>query len=395
MNFDGKTTVAKINGDTYDIIEALIDITPQAINQVKPNINKLINLTGNAYKDALLIAAYIRKNIVYKQDGYNNQNIQLPGRLINTKKGDCKSFSLLFCSMMKAAGHEAGYRFASYRPNKIPTHVYNWILYKNNLLTFDTCVKTLKESPRHTYIKDMNINYLSAPELTIPEFADALIKKGLTKAQIGPMIQAEVDRRNALYQATKNTGFLDRIKETGKKVTLAPARIAFLALVRLNFRSLATRFVLLGQKDSKEFWEEYGGEYDALQRAIDAGKNKRPVGGEGTRKIGNIIYGPEGGGGGGGESGGGKGIMDYVKYLGPAAIVIEAIVKLFKKKEVKDPNKDNLEQTKQDFDLPEPSEKEKLAMQTAETSFKPSPLLIGGVIAAGILVYLLIKKKRK
>ena len=162
MNFDGKKILAKPNGNTYDIIDALVNISPQAIQQVKPKINTLINVTGNAYKDALQVAAYIRKNIKYKADGYENQNIQLPGRVLNdTKQADCKTFSLLFLSMMKAAGHKAGYRFASYRPNKIPTHVYNWIIYNNNLLTFDTCVSHLKESPRHTYTKDMDVNYLT------------------------------------------------------------------------------------------------------------------------------------------------------------------------------------------------------------------------------------------
>ena len=167
MEYDGKKILAKPNGNTYDIIEALINITPQALQQVKPSIKKLVPITGNALIDAKTIGKYIRKNITYKADGYESQNIQLPGRLINgTKVGDCKSFSLLFCSMMKAAGHTCGYRFASYRKNKIPTHVYNWVLdNEKNFYTFDTCVKTFKESPRHTYIKDMDVNYLTgSPE---------------------------------------------------------------------------------------------------------------------------------------------------------------------------------------------------------------------------------------
>jgi transglutaminase-like putative cysteine protease len=102
MEYNGKKILAKPNGNTYDIIEALINITPQAIQQVKSKINTLVKLTGNAYIDAKTIAKFIRDNVTYKADGYENQNIQLPGRLVNgTKLGDCKSFSLLFVSMMK------------------------------------------------------------------------------------------------------------------------------------------------------------------------------------------------------------------------------------------------------------------------------------------------------
>ena len=123
MKYDGKTVLAKPDANTFDIIEALVKISPTGVKQVKPYYNDLINFTGDAKLDALLVSNFIRKNITYKADGYDKQNIQLPGRLLKgTKLGDCKSFSLLFYSLMTAAGHKAGYRFASYRKNKIPTH---------------------------------------------------------------------------------------------------------------------------------------------------------------------------------------------------------------------------------------------------------------------------------
>jgi hypothetical protein len=79
-----------------------------------------------------------------------------------TKEADCKSFSLAFFSLMSAAGYKVGYRFASYRKNKIPTHVYNWFIDNDkNFYTFDTCIKNFKESKRFTFIKDMQVNYLT------------------------------------------------------------------------------------------------------------------------------------------------------------------------------------------------------------------------------------------
>ena len=238
MDFNGKKILAKPNGNTYDIIDALINITPQAIQQVKPKINELINVSGDAYKDALQIAKYIRKNVTYKADGYENQNIQLPGRLVNDKKtGDCKSFSLLFVAMMKAAGHKAGYRFASYRANKIPTHVYNWILYKNNLLTFDTCVKTLKESPRHTYIKDMDVNYLTG----YPD-NDYINGKAEREARRAKRKERRAERK------AEGKGFF----QGAKKIALAIPRRSFRTIVALNTRSLATKLDRSIQKDESK-----------------------------------------------------------------------------------------------------------------------------------------------
>jgi len=388
MNFDGKKILAKPNGNTYDIIDALIHITPQAIKQVKPKINELINVTGDAYKDALQIAAYIRKNVKYKADGYENQNIQLPGRLINdTKKGDCKSFSLLFCSMMKAAGHKAGYRFASYRANKIPTHVYNWIIYKNNLLTFDTCVPHLKESPRHTYIKDMDINYLTG-------YPD--------NDYINGKAEREARRAKRKEKRKEGKGFF----QGAKKIALAVPRRAFRTLVALNTRSLATKLERAIAKDKnkvQELWTKFGGKFDKLEQSINAGKGRNPLFGKG------------------------KGIEEYhYSYIGAgekeaataaaiaaAAPILIVVSKLFKdlkiKREANEAGEDIITQeedeaatesgakiTDPNF-IPADAEPGVVDPSSGGSSagFKISPLLVGGVLGAGVLIYLLTKKKRK
>ena len=269
MNFNGKKILAKPNGNTYDIIDALVNISPQAIQQVKPKINTLINVTGDAYQDALQVAAYIRKYVKYKADGYENQNIQLPGRVLNdTKQADCKTFSLLFLSMMKAAGHKAGYRFASYRQNKIPTHVYNWIIYKNNLLTFDTCVPHLKESPRHTYIKDMDVNYLTG----YPDYA-IINGKAERKAKRDARKEKRADRK------ADGKGFF----QGAKKIALAGPRNAFRLIVSFNVRGLAKNLSQAISRDNskvKGFWEKLGGKFDgknSLMQSIEKGKDKKPV----------------------------------------------------------------------------------------------------------------------
>jgi hypothetical protein len=99
------------------------------------------------------------------------------------------------------------------------------------------------------------------------------IKKGLKSISIN-------NAKKGLKQVSiKNIGAgLKKVGRAVKTAALAPARGAFLGLVRLNFRGSASRFNLLneqGQKKLYEKWDKLGGKTDALQRAIDAGKGKK------------------------------------------------------------------------------------------------------------------------
>jgi hypothetical protein len=243
--------------------------------------------------------------------------------------------------------------------------VYNYVLVDGKKFIFDACVDHLRESKEYTYIQDspMKVNYLSEPQF--------------------------IERPNIL-----------------KKISMAPARIAFLALVRLNFKGLATKYVKLGVAESTKFWEDFGGDWDALRRAIDAGKTKKPIGKGASTTGGSAPLAPSRMGPDGRrtetgfardfrgiqginyyiseEGGEGKGakLEDITKFLGPAAVLIEAIVKLFKKKNIEDP--EGL--TTEPLLIPEKG-------TTETTTFTPSPMLIGGGIAAALLLFYILKKK--
>lgn len=74
----------------------------------------------------------------------------------------------------------------------------------------------------------------------------------------------------------------DAFKKIGKTIataSLAPARGAALALIRLNFRNSAKKFNILNSrgKDSLEArWEKLGGNKSKLNEAIKAGRDKKP-----------------------------------------------------------------------------------------------------------------------
>jgi hypothetical protein len=331
---------------------------------------------------------FIHSNITYKADGYENQNIQLPARLIyDTKTGDCKSFSLLFASLMNAAGHKAGYRFASYKKNKIPTHVYNWFLdNENNFYIFDTCIKNLKESKRYTYIKDMDVNYLTGGPNKV--FINGKAER-----------QAKRDARKQKRQERKEQGkgFFQGVKKIG----LSGPRTAFRGLVALNVRGLATRLNKALSRDRKkveDLWKRLGGKMDKLEESINTGKNKKPLLGAGKGITGLYDY-------------------NYLNentepYLGvaietviaSASAILIPISKMLKDLGIEKEGGEEIITAEEEQEAEESGNKIKDANFVAAddenapagslTSFKPSPLLIGGVLGAGVLIYLLTKKKR-
>lgn len=378
IEVNGLNTLAKAGGDTDDIINALLAVTPKAIDQVcKSDFN--LKLTGDAKKDGFIVAKWIKDNIRYKQDGYDNQNIKLAGRLIKDGFGDCKSFSLLFNCIMSKNGYKTGYRFASYRKNKVPTHVYNYVLDGNGKkYIFDACSKTLTESNKHTFIKDMNINYLS----------------GIDTA--GIYGKAEREARKAARQQKRADKKADGKSGAGKKILLSPVRGAFLSLVGLNVRGLATKMSESIAKDKnsvKAFWERLGGKFDKFEDRVNKSKSKKALFGKkrGVNGFEEFIeqdsY----------LSVAGVDDAAIAAFIATATPVLVAASKLFKKLGVNEGDGDVVtgDEAASGEKLPEgfksgDDENE----DSSGTGFKPSPLLIGGGIAALAAIYFIMKKKK-
>jgi hypothetical protein len=203
------------------------------------------------------------------------------------------------------------------------------------------------------------------------------------------------------------------------KVALAPGRGAFLGLVALNFRGLATRLDKAIKKDSKkvqEFWNKLGGDFSKLKSNVEKNKGKTPL--FGISGVIKEVY---------TDSSIGT-YEDYYLgtyedyYLGleptttaaaaaTASPILLALKKLLENLKIDDvvdaagkvvpllkPDEAAatapIDPTGEGFEAvdAEPGSSPK---KPKGTGFAPSPLLIGGIAAAGILVYLLTKKKSK
>jgi hypothetical protein len=379
--YNGKTTIAKDNAKTKDIIEALCSVVPIAIDQCKGEVEKVINKTGNPLIDAESCCRYIRNNVKYKADGFSEQNIQLPGRMFSgTKQADCKSLSLGFIGMMGAMNYNCGFRFASYRSNKIPTHVYNFVICNGKKYTFDACVESLKESPRYTYIKDMKVQYLSGLPIMGNDFEYMGGKE-------------ERRARRAKRREEGKGG-------TGKKILLAPVRAAFLSLVGLNVRGIAKKLSIAIAKDpstTKSFWEKLGGKYDRLKSRVEKSKDKRPLAGESRRnkELKGLGFYPAD------TEDSYIGVVDLAAigvFLATAAPALIAAKNLFKKNGIPEGEEGEVitsDEEKETETLPKGFEAaDPEGGSSLTTGFKASPLLIGGVVGGLALIYFLTKKKK-
>lgn len=422
------------NAETLDILYSLTAAVPAAIKQAKEfNLPEMVGIDENTSpKEAgILTGKWIRENIKYLIDPFDEQNIQLPSAILKTKKADCKSLSLLWLSIIESAGYNGGFRFVAYRNNKNFTHVYNFIcISNNNYFTFDVCNKNLSEMQTYTKVKDMKVNYLAGTPVMMG-------RKMKHKPSVEQLMRDDRYMNGPDFIGKKglfkNLG--DKIKKVVKNeikfvkgVALAPARGPFLLLVDVNLRGLARRLDVLRKKNPKvleEFWLKVGGKVDSLNKAIDKGKSKKAFFGE--KKISGaseIVY-----------LGGPNSICrvdDDSTAIGfdPASItaalaaaggLIAAVSKLMKKEGVNQKPEDGPEIDTSDaapinpeggeFAANDPASPEAedyaktgklpaLSKSTTSpasgvTGFKPSPALIIGGLAAAAGIFYILKKKKK
>ena len=107
-------------------------------------------------------------------------------------------------------------------------------------------------------------------------------KRGELKKEVRDYFDKLQDNDTALSASggRKDRKGLKKVGRTLARAALVIPRGAGLALIRLNFRGLAKRFDLLNSQGEEKLmtkWENLGGKRDALNRAIDAGKDKKIV----------------------------------------------------------------------------------------------------------------------
>ena len=237
---------------------------------------------------------FIKSNIAYKIEPANLQTTKSLQRLISDGYGDCKHYSGLFAAILSACNIKYHYRFASYKADKTPTHVYV-VAYdnQNNPIVCDAVLSSFGDEKPFTYKIDKNMlmhlsgfdsEYIGAkgPGKRIIKKVAQKVKKGAQKA--GQKVKKVAQKAKV---ASK------KVFKGAKKVGLAAPRVAFLGLVRLNVRGFATNItkaIQINPTKLKNLWEKLGGDFNKLKETARVGaKKKRIFGIEEENQIGLAV----------------------------------------------------------------------------------------------------------
>lgn len=185
---------------------------------------------------------YVVRNIRYVKDG-EHQIVKLPSAILRTRTGDCKSMTVLICSLLMNNGIRPKLVYASYRKeNPTPTHVY---CQTDTGIIMDAVWKRFnsEKTPAYKFVKPtkaMNISYLSG--------IGAAPKKGLL----------------AKGAAVVKTA----------AAPLVIGRTMFLLIIRNNLDGIATKLSTGNRESQIATWKKAGGDGKALAEAIQKGAAK-------------------------------------------------------------------------------------------------------------------------
>lgn len=273
----GKTVVFKENAGTWDIAKAIIQSTPEAKRQLKEFSKK--------FKTPKQVHDWIVSNVQYKMDGNKLQDIRFPSRLYHDAYGDCKSMSLFIAGCLENMKVPHRFVFTSYDPNDpTPTHVY--------IETMDGIVidpvytifggKYGKEKPYYKkYAMQVRGLYGFPGQKPINgKLSDALKRAGEGIKKFAADAKDVVTGDQTIKEALTRDSGVNSLARLAPPMILA--RGAFLGLVRINARGLAT--ALKKKHDTGQYgpildlWEKkFGGYFAELRDAFNAGATKRPL----------------------------------------------------------------------------------------------------------------------
>jgi hypothetical protein len=277
LSIDNKKKYIAENQSAKQIVDYLV-IAIDDSQKYFPQLNKKFN-TGNKFDTTLSIWNYAVDNLVFVKEPPENQNVKTASRVIEDIKNDCKGFSTFICSSLLACDIPAKLRLASYNKyDTTPTHVYVVATINGKEVIVDGTLKRFNDEAPYTSAYDvkptltkkqnkMALNYLSG--------IDQLNGKAERKARREARKEKREDRREERKESRGERR--ERVKTKIAKIAIAPARGAFLLMVKANMLKLANKFVKGATKDSdklKKFWAKFGGNWEDLQKAIAKGSGQ-------------------------------------------------------------------------------------------------------------------------
>lgn len=155
-----QVTITEPKGNTRDIMRDIITTD----NRSGPFTNDFARFLAG--KDRLTTAAniwhFIKTHIEYRVDPLGFQFIKLPSQTWSDRFGDCKSFSIFAGSILKNLGIPYSYRFVSFSPVNVPTHVYVVVPGAFSEIIIDPVFHSFNAQKPFTFKTDIDMNTVIA-----------------------------------------------------------------------------------------------------------------------------------------------------------------------------------------------------------------------------------------
>ena len=246
---------------TGDIIQSILE----AHERYKDEYKKIGSFFrgDDAEETGRNIFNFIKKNVPYVIESEDRQLVKSPAAILHTQ-ADCKCYSLFIGGVAEALKIPFCYRFASYKQNeKRPGHVFI-VFYPgtNNEIWVDPVLSYFNYKKRYNFAIDKKPRKMAIYSIS---------GIGATKAE------KKQKRKAVLKKITKKIG---KGAKGVLKVAAAPARNAFLGLVRLNVHGLATKVMKVWAKNPSKltnFWNGIGGQINKLLQTAKKGATKKRI----------------------------------------------------------------------------------------------------------------------
>jgi len=149
----GQNKLLTKDGDTVDIIKAILETNALPIER---QTVKLSQKVPQSYEGLRQLWYFVKGNIQYMEDPLGVQWVKEPARLWRDNEGDCKSFTLLMCSVFKNWGVPYTIRFVAFSAKSDFTHVYPIVYLDGKAVIMDAVWRGFDREKRFSKKIDYN-----------------------------------------------------------------------------------------------------------------------------------------------------------------------------------------------------------------------------------------------
>jgi hypothetical protein len=259
-DYAGKKKMLVADQSTGDIIQGILDTHEKYQDQYN-KISSYFKGYSNE-QTARNIFDFLKRNIRYVIENEDQQLLRSAAAILYQAQSDCKCYSLFIGGICQSLNIPFCFRFASYRyGQKNPQHVFVVINPDTkNEIWCDPVLSYFNYHKPYQYKLDKKPRKMAVYSIS---GIGATKKKGFIKKAAGKYIKT-------LKKGVKGV----------MKVSAAPARNAFLELVKLNVAGLGTktyRAYMKAPDKLKNFWESIGGRIASLVKNAEKGHKKKRI----------------------------------------------------------------------------------------------------------------------